>query len=169
MYGDLGGWCSADEMSALVSLAAGRRILEIGTWAGRSAIPMAGVAKEVWCLDHFCGDADTGLKDTLSEFLTNCQKYGVRDKIRLLIGDMWEVLPMLGLSRFNMFYYDADHSYEATHWALQYLLRGSRDGDKIVLHDYNDNHPQVRQAIDELRELYDRNIRVVGSLAILES
>lgn len=170
LYPDLSGWCYDDELTELVRLAEGRSVLEIGTWCGRTAIPMAKVAQEVWCLDHFQGDKDTGFKDVLPEFRANCARHGVRDKMRLLVGDMHQILPLLNLSYIDMAYYDASHSFEDTRLLGLYLCDHLPAKAVIAFHDYNENHPDVVRAIDEVAEhhKHSRRFRKVGGVAILE-
>lgn len=166
---DVPGWMNDGELVALRELAAGKTVLEIGTYRGRSAIEMAGVAKAVWCLDTFRGDAGCGEGWDLPDFYAEVFKAGVRDKIRAIVARWEEALPLLSLSPFDVVFYDADHSYSATLTAGLLMAEKARPDAVLIFHDYADGWPGVIQAVDELAAAGGRKLRrMAGALAVLE-
>ena len=52
------GWLYEHEADLLQRKARGLHVLEIGTYAGKSAIAMAHTAASVMCVDNWCGPLD---------------------------------------------------------------------------------------------------------------
>lgn len=150
------GWCSDVEATALQAYVTGRCVLEIGTWKGRSAIAMAATARFILAVDHFEGDEFAGISNPSHETLKRFQPY--KNVVSLSVGRWQQVVGVLNRSAFDLIYYDADHTYEATseffEWAIGY--RGT-----IALHDVDDNpnHAGVKKALVERfsnYKLFDR-------------
>jgi len=158
------GWITTEECATLRKLAAGKQVLEVGTFCGLSALTMAQDAAKVFCLDHFCGDTFTGPANVRDEFLGNVDAVEGWDKIIPLIGSQEVVLPSLDLSHFDLIFYDADHTYESTARGIK-LLAGAVNA-VIVFHDYSLPHEGVMAAVNEFVRDTGRNICVVHSLAI---
>jgi hypothetical protein len=169
MYDDLPeGWMSDEELAELQNLAAGKTVLEIGTWKGRSACAMAQAGAEVYCLDTFQGDASTGKEWVLPDFLANAQRLGLLDRLHPL-ASRWEVLlPFLDLSPFGLLFYDAAHDEASTYEAGRLLLQRAGPNVPVAFHDFLGWH-SVKLAVDRLTELSGRRLRLAGTIAILES
>lgn len=174
-HDDLQGWLSDAEGAALQELARGKRVLEIGSWKGRSAVSMAlGGALHVYCLDHFKGDSYTGnvsAVETFRQFSENVEKFGVQDRISVLLGRSDDLLAVIDFSFFDLIYYDADHTHEATRKALTYFELFASEGSIWAVHDYDKKQPQytgVIASVDETIQRTGRSLRVVDRLAILE-
>jgi Methyltransferase domain len=118
-----------------VRLAAGRTVLEIGSYLGFSTIAMAKVAKRVWAVDWHRGDLLAGLGDTLPSYWANLARAGVRSNVVTLVGDVAEILPRLQGS-FEFIFIDGDHRYEAVRRDIQLCLGFRPDGGPLALHDY---------------------------------
>lgn len=127
-------------MDALVGLACAQRdfrplkILEIGSWAGGSAVTWAGAIKKynrgqglVWCVDPWMPYADTDLErpgpyrtmqhalqtgQIMELFLHNIRATGHEDVVRCLRGTSDEVLPMLEADQFDLIFVDGVHTYD---------------------------------------------------------
>lgn len=78
---EIQGWLSEAEGGELQMLAAGKTVLEIGAWKGRSTICLASVAKHVVTVDHFKGDGYTGAAFTLPDFVRTLADYDCRDRV----------------------------------------------------------------------------------------
>lgn len=158
-------------LHVLRQLAAGRRVLEIGTWKGRTAINMAQVATHVWAIDHFQGDAYVGVgSNTLKEAWQNIYDHQCMDKIRLVAAKWEDVLPLIDLRAFDLVLYDGDHDYQPTFDFLAQALRRCRESTTIVLDDYGPAYPQVMRAVADVvnvTPLLGRRVRVEGALWIL--
>jgi len=159
------GWLLSSEADELRKLAAGRTVLEVGTFCGLSAITMAMTARKVYCVDHFCGDANTGPADTREETFANFRDAGVADKIVVLCGSQDDVLPLLQLSKFDLVFYDAEHTYQTTRRGIELLLGVSPDAI-VAFHDYSQQYPDVVRAVDEFIRDSGRLYRIVGTLAV---
>lgn len=163
------GWLFKKEGEALQEMAAGRVILEVGTWKARSTVALAATAEHVVSVDHFKGDSFAGRGGTFPAAWQNLIDKHASHKVTLVAGDFRDVLPRLDLRKFGAFFYDGDHTYEATAAALRFAEQ-MRPGIRVAVHDYKPNQPQVRQAVDEFqkRNLGQRQVKVVGGLALLE-
>lgn len=166
------GWLFPKEELELAELAKDKKVLEIGTWMGKSAGAMARTAKAVYCVDHFRGDADTAelSRDNwvLPKALDNFHAHGLKN-VYLHVGPLEEVLRQLNLKNYDMFYYDADHSANVTGLTLDYILTNCAKKSIVTVHDYGkQKFVDATKAIDELASKHNRSIRVVGSLAVLE-
>ncbi|OWK38123.1 class I SAM-dependent methyltransferase [Fimbriiglobus ruber] len=168
-HDELQGWLSDAEAAELVRQTRGKTVLEVGTWKGRSAVVMAlnGAARVV-CVDHFRGDAYAGAADTLADWRRQVEVFGVRDRVHVLVGDFRAVLPLLALAAFEVIYYDADHEYEPTRDALRLALAAA-PGAVMCVHDYAAGYPQVIRAVDEAAAGTGRRVRVIDTLAVLET
>jgi predicted O-methyltransferase YrrM len=111
------------------------QILEIGSWAGGSAITWAAALKEynggrgrVVCVDPWCSyfaaeEADAHYYAVMEQalqsgdifqlFLHNIRAGGHEDVIRVLKAPSDEALALLGPGRFDLIFVDGDHSYAA--------------------------------------------------------
>lgn len=163
-------WTSDQEAAELARLAAGRRVLEVGTYKGFGAVLMAQAGATVWAVDWHRGDADLGPKDTLCAWWTNVRRHAVEDQVVGVVGTTQVVLPLLREHSFDMAFVDGHHAYESVASDVCYVVQLVRPGGLIVFHDYSTTWPGVRRAVDELRASLGRGypMRVVGSLAILQ-
>lgn len=172
MLDDVQGWLSDREADELCRMAEGHRVLEVGCWKGRSTICLAQVAGHVVSVDWFQGDAYAGRANTLPQAWQNLEAHGVRDRVSLIAGDFRVVLPLLQLGHFGLMYYDADHTYDSTSLALRLLLSGACPDTPVAVHDYDPSQPVWEGAIratDEMAATFNRTLRVVDRLAILET
>jgi len=167
---DCPGFLFRKEAEELQRLAAGRDVLECGVWKAKSSLAMAATAKHVVSVDNFQGDAYTGRASTLPGAWRSLTEYHGRHKVTLMAGDFRDVLPRLDLSQFGLFFYDADHSYEATAAALRLAEKRMRRDLTIAVHDYKPHQKQILRAVDQYldRQAGRRRLRVVKGLAILE-
>ena len=91
---DVEGWLTEAQARRLYAAAAGEdalRVVEIGSFRGRSAIVLAGAGADVVCIDPHAGsdrgpqeiaaDADRGAAD-LEAFRANLARAGVADRVR---------------------------------------------------------------------------------------
>lgn len=160
-YKSVPGWCSGAEAAALQAYAAGRRVLEIGTWKGRSTIAMAATAEHIITVDHFRGDDYAGRSNPSEETL---QRFGpYLEVIAVCVGDWRIVRQHLDPSRFGLVYYDADHTYEAT---ADFLDWAAPLGKPLAIHDVdnNQNHAGVKKALIERFP----NYKLFDRLAVVE-
>lgn len=146
--------------------AAGRDVLEIGMWKGRSTVAMAATARSVVSIDHFRGDGYTGPANTLPECWQNLIDHEVRNRLTMMVTPYAMGLPLINASRFGLIFYDADHTYEATRDAFRLLVPDMRLGSHLAVHDYEPGYPGVQLAVADVEHYFVR-MQVVDRLAIL--
>jgi len=163
------GWLSEAEAAELSRLANGKRVLEVGTFCGRSTVAIATSAASVTCIDPFSGYPAFDPEDTEDEARANFAKAGVADKITIHVGTQEKVLPELDLSGVDMVFYDADHAEVSTARGIRLLFEsGLPDTATIVFHDYDASDPGVIQAVNAWCIPKGLVPRMAGSLAIFE-
>ncbi len=133
------GWLTQEEGQALYRHASGKRVLELGSWRGRSTVCMAQSAESVLAVDHFGGDAgiEAELKDVpdaatvRSEFFANVAGYenvGLQE----CATDKAEFTP----NSFDFVFVDGAHDYESAKRDMEVAKRAVKDGGTIALHDW---------------------------------
>jgi predicted O-methyltransferase YrrM len=138
---------SEENNLALIGLAArhleaGECYVEAGTYRGRSLIAAA-LAGEAECIgiDNFSFD------DSDPEALqANLERFGVAGRTRMLDGDAAAVLRDAQLPPVGVFFYDADHSTEATRAALEAVI--PHLAPRALIAADNADWARVRAAID---------------------
>ena len=159
-WNEIEGWLTESEGNALAALAAGRTVLEIGSWKGRSTAAIARTASRVLCLDTFRGDVMTGRQDTLRAFLANMEAAGCRDKVDLMIGRVQDVGHLLAAGSFGLVFIDDDHG-ESTDTSTAVAREVVRHDGVVAWHD--SGMPVVDAAIR--RAFPKHKVRKIDSLA----
>lgn len=154
------------ELAELCRLAAGGRILEVGSWHGRSTIELARVAREVHAVDWHRGDSHVGEGDSLPIFLENLTRYDAWASVVPHIAKFDRVAPVLAQRSFDGAFIDAFHTYDAVLADFRLALPLIRPGGWIAFHDYGLPQFGVTQAVDEIAEFFE--LRVVETLAVIE-
>ena len=138
---------SEENNLALIGLAArhleaGEAYVEAGTYRGRSLIAAA-LAGEAECIgiDNFSFDDSDP-----AALQANLERFGVAARARMLDGDAAAVLRAAELPPVGVFFYDADHSTEATRAAFEAVIPHLA-GVALIAAD-NADWPKVRAAID---------------------
>lgn len=152
------GWTSQKELEWLAKQASTRtRILEIGSWVGRSAVAMAAntsglvVAVDVW--DENPGDVyEPHLRDRpenwiREKFLENTRLFS---NISSVQGKSVEVSKSFLVPTFDMIFIDGDHSYEAVKSDIKAWKPLLVKGGLLCGHDYDAGRPGVVKAVREL-------------------
>jgi predicted O-methyltransferase YrrM len=144
---DVEGWLTeaqaAQLFAAAASVAPDGRVVEIGSFRGRSAIVLAGAGVEVVCVDPHAGsdrgpreiaaDADRGSAD-LRAFRENLARAGVADRVRhvrafshLALADVPGPIDVL--------FVDGAHRFGPARTDLVSWGDGVRDGGRMLVHD----------------------------------
>ena len=121
------GWLSVEEAEALVHLAEGKTVLELGAWKGRSTVLFSRVAEHVVSVDRHRGIPGHG--DSLSDYLLAVRTLG---NVSIVIAEFSEVLPFLGV--FDLAYIDGSHDEASVH---EDSLSVRMLADCIAFHDWD--------------------------------
>jgi hypothetical protein len=138
---DVRGWLSYEEGLALSTLGRQKRVLEIGSYYGRSTITMAQHALAVTAVDWFRGDEYTGERGegwTLPEFRANLERYGITEKVDVRVGRSEDVCPTLE-PVYDVVFIDGGHDSAVAATDMQAALGCLRpEGGILALHDWQE-------------------------------
>ena len=127
------GWLTKSEGERLAELAAGKTVLEIGTFSGRSTIYMARTASRVHTVDVQVGHQGPLSSPTLLDLLKNLVAYGVNEKVFVHVGRSCD-MPLPG-HYFDMAFIDGDHTPEGVAFDCNICLKAVKPGGVIAMHD----------------------------------
>lgn len=161
---DVDGWLLEAEGLALHEWAAGKRILEIGSYCGRSTICLAQSAREVVSIDPHDGRS-VGGKKTLPEFLRNLDAWSIRDVVQVMIGTTDEVVPR---GTFDGVFIDGCHLEDAVWFDIEFSERLLTQGGQLAFHDYWRGDPGVVRAVDRYIGVGGKLLRTVERVAFVE-
>jgi len=168
MPADVAGWLTEDEGRELGRLAAGKRVLEIGSFCGRSTICMAQTATSVVCIDPFDGRATPNPGGTRQQLVENLIRYGVSAKVTPEQGTTDEVAPQLA-DDFDLAFIDGAHDYENVANDIRWAQRLLRPGGLIAFHDYQrECDPGVTRAVREILAGGAELLAVTDTLAVVK-
>lgn len=128
------------------------RILELGTYRGRSACAMLDNSKaQLWCVDNFCGPAGAVVTRADYDICRDNLKPHL-NRVHFLVEDTVTACGLLGKSAkpFDMVFIDASHDYESVRADIVAALPLVRAGGLLCGHDYCRSWPGVKRAVDEL-------------------
>lgn len=125
------GWLTDEEADELARLAAGKTVLELGSYKGRSTVCFASVAKYVVSVDTHGGTHPQHPGDTLPEYVQNVRHLA---NVALVVGDWRAIAPYLG--DFDLVYVDGSHGPTPAEEDTRIAL--ARNPETIVIHDWAD-------------------------------
>lgn len=141
-------------------------ILEVGTWAGASAVSWAkGINKhnrqgQVTCIDpwrpyfdlaidnevHYTEMNEAATESSIFQlFLHNIRTAGVSDMISYLVGNSCDILPTLTSETFDIVYIDGSHLYDDVLLDIQLAKKLVRDGGIICGDDLELQRNEIDQ------------------------
>jgi len=141
---DVRGWLTPAEGHALANLSVGKRVMEIGSYCGRSTICIARTAESVLAVDFFDGRATPEPGDTSYEFSTNLKKYGVASKVTTAHPDDAINGP------FDLVFIDGNHDKEFVESDIAKALAILSPIGLLAFHDYLTVHVGVTAAVNHL-------------------
>lgn len=155
-YSDVPGWLTDAEGEYLAKLADNKRVLEIGSFCGRSTIWLGTTAREVHAIDTWKGTSTPAVgHDMFEHFINNITRYGVSGKITAHRGRAAEVIDKVP-GYFDMVFIDGSHDYPAVVKDIQLSLKVLNPGGMLVFHDYNRlADPGVSKAVREFFKVKD--------------
>lgn len=165
------------ECGRLGELAEGRRVLEVGSYLGRSTIALASTAEVVHTIDlHPPDPAVREVESTLPLFLEHLDRYELRHKVVVHFGFTQETLPALREDWFEVAFLDAQHQREPVEEDLELILPHLASGAIVAFHDYglagiehggrwDDFH--VTEVVDEFARSRGIHVDVIDTLAVV--
>lgn len=159
----------------LAELAAGRVVLELGSWHGRSTVLLASVATRVHAVDWHRGDPHTGSSDTLASCVGALRRHNVLHKTVLHVGKHEDVLPLFRDGLFGLIFVDSFHKEEAVEQDIVLIRRLLAPGGVLAFHDYGTDHVHngirfgVTPAVNRLARLEKWKVETVDAMAVLPS
>lgn len=183
------GWLEREEAVLLYDLVenaeARGRVVEIGSYCGRSAMVMAAALPRTsqWrlaCVDTFGGstehqpgmayfDGETldphGRVDTLPIFEANLTRAGLLERVEPIVAFSLDAANLLK-GPLSVLFLDANHAYRAVCADLAAWLPKLAGGGIIVLHDVGDWEGPTRAAADLLALGYQRREQRGTALAL---
>lgn len=150
---EVDGWLTEREGVALAACARDKRVLEIGSYCGRSTICLAQTATHVTAMDWWDGRATPAPRDTLGEFVANLRRYDVAEKVETVSPDDDIPLPYYDLA-----FIDGAHDLESVRIDRDKAMTRLYPTGLLAFHDYRTHSgefdgrwdPGVTQAVHEL-------------------
>jgi predicted O-methyltransferase YrrM len=159
----ISGWMLPEELEWLAIQAQNKkRILELGSWKGRSTRAMLdNTTATITCVDTWGGPSDIwnygrdfsevtehGPEFVLEQFINNTSR---SDKIIVLKMSCDTAAKVL-VGKFDMIFVDADHLYEAVKQDILNYIPLLTDDGLLCGHDYSPAWPGVVRAVHETLE-----------------
>lgn len=151
------------ESAVLARLAAGKRVLEIGSQYGYSTVLMAQTAKLVHAVDWHRGDKIVGHRPSLPVMWQNLARYRVMDKVIIHVGRSDTVLPLFRPRSFGFAFHDSYHSVDNVRADVEMILPLLEKGALLAFHDYGKFG--VTEAVDGLG--FER-VSLTGTLVVVK-
>ena len=142
------GWLSHEEGYALWELARGKRVLEIGSFCGKSTICLAQSALVVHAVDWHRGDWAVGQTDTLPEMWRNLKKHGVQDRTIIHVGKTQDMEGLFQDGVFDLVFIDGAHDAASVAYDTNFALRVLTPDGVLSFHDWHEK--PVRQGAEPL-------------------
>jgi hypothetical protein len=129
------GWLTHREGLALEELSRGKRVLEIGSYCGRSTVCIGRVAQSVTCIDYFDGRATPEPTSTFDTFKDSLDRYGIAEKVKTCHPEC--VIP---LPKYDFAFIDGAHDRASVEADIKKATAVLNDGGLLAFHDYR-THP----------------------------
>ncbi len=154
------------EARALIDLARGKRVLEVGSLLGYSTVLMAEVARHVVAVDPHEGYPAGDPRPTLAPFLDNLSTHNVRRKVTVLVGTDAD-LPFLAPRSFDLAFIDTTGEYEDTWRIMHAVVPLLRPDGVLAVHDCgHPDWPGAEAAARDFSNTYALPFALVDRLAI---
>jgi hypothetical protein len=165
---DVDGWLTYVEGKALSELARGKRVLEIGSYCGRSTVCLAQTAVVVVAVDPHDGRGVPEPRNTLGEMRANLDRYGVTEKV-LVRTDPLEIEKTTWCDdEFDVAFIDGAHDVQSVREDIACAWNLLSPGGLLAFHDYREPmHAGVGIAVDELIAAGGELVSVHDTLAVV--
>lgn len=149
-------------LAALVRVRSARRVIELGTNLGLSGTYMAAALPAGGRLFTVDQSVD---RQALARHLF--ESAGLVDRIEVVTGSFREVVDGVAVEGFDVAFVDGDHTFAATCWLVDTLLRHARAGSVIVVDDIN-HSSQMQRAWRTIASRPDVAPVSLGDLGVIE-
>ncbi len=136
------GWLSTHDIAELQRLGAGKTVLELGAYQGRSTVVLSEVAKYVVSVDRHKGVPVGDDIDSLPPYLAAIRPLL---NVAIVVANFEDFVPLLR-GAFDLVFIDGQHEYEAVIRDITLAL--IVDPPVIAFHDYD--FKEVRKAATEV-------------------
>lgn len=146
------GFLHCDELQKLVELAAGRHVLEVGSYRGLSAWGMGIAAESVTCVDTFKAASD-GQRQTEDFTTLTAWSHATRryKNVAFHASTSEEAARVFRNQTFGMIFLDAMHTYDEVKGDIARWYPLLEGGGIFAFHDYrHGDFPDVERAVDEV-------------------
>jgi hypothetical protein len=165
---DVEGWLTPAEGKELARIAAGKCVLEVGSYCGLSTICMARTAEEVVSVDPHDGRGTAVPRNTMPAFEANLERYAVTEKVEIIPGTFEQARNSYDLSNFDLIFIDAAHDLASVRSDIAHALPLLAPGGLLAFHDYRSPaDPDVAVAVDALIDSGGELLSLTGSLAVV--
>jgi predicted O-methyltransferase YrrM len=135
----------------------GARLVELGSFQGRSSVALAAVLPPggvLYCVDHFRGSeehhqARMELGDLQESFRRNVERFGMMDRIRVLALPTTGAADQFAAASVDLLLLDAAHDFASVRADLAHWYPKLKPGGFLACDDYHANWPGVLQAIED--------------------
>lgn len=159
---EVSGWLTYGEGKKLSEIAKGKKVLEIGSYCGRSTICIGQTASHVVSVDPHDGRGTPFPRGTFEAFQENLEKYGITNV------DAYQTTELPEDDRFDLVFIDAAHDYKNVARDIERSIAVLADDGLLAFHDYRSlNDPGVTKAVDELLANGGELISTTDSLAVV--
>ena len=148
------GYMSEADLSILrdtASLPRAGGLLNVGCYKGLSCSVLATVGPTLDCVDTFEGVTELPTREFFEAWTANMKACGVRERIRLFVGDSKAILPRLMTESYRLVFVDGGHDLGTVYSDLREAKRLVSKGGCVIFDDVNidkdGGHP-VRVAAD---------------------
>jgi predicted O-methyltransferase YrrM len=129
---DVDGWLSTAEGEKLAELAAGKLVLELGAYKGRSTLALASTADGVVTIDSFRGEGDCGGVETWDAFLANLDG---RDNVTAIRAGH-DTAAHQPAAHYDVVFIDGSHDEASVHRDTINARLALRPGGVVAFHDW---------------------------------
>lgn len=153
------GWFNLPQAVALQkivkSLPVGSKVVELGSYKGRSSVAIASVLPTesiLYCVDHFQGSeehkkSNLDVADLLETFTKNIEQFGVKDKICTLAMTTTQAAAKFDPETLDLVFVDAAHDYDSVKSDLLHWYPKIKPGGFLLCDDYEVGWPGVMRAV----------------------
>ena len=156
------GWFSIEKAIVIQryvrKLPAASRLVELGSFEGRSSVALAAVMPRdsvLHCVDHFKGSMehhDMGLDvgNIFESFLGNIERFGVRGSIRVLKSNTIDAARQFADDSVDLLLHDASHDFESVVADLQVWYPKLKTNGWLFCDDYEEQWKGVIEGVKHL-------------------